>query len=436
MSRFVFLFVVFVFTISTGLPAETYNLESYIKQVEAYSKDLKLAQKDLDMADVYKQEAKSTALPKIALQGTYNRNLKANYLYIEFPDFDTGEMTNQKFKINYKNEYGFQAVVSQTVFSFKVGSALQAAKEYKKLTDFVYQAKYETIIKFAKKAFYQTLLLKNAWEVSKASEANAYENYLVMKKMFDAGQISQFQLLQAESRWQNLLPNTLQAQKNYELALNSLKNLAGIAMDQTIEMQGDFEHLPQKPEMQPLQTVLDKRPDFNALLWEEKLRGTGIKSEKANQLPSLSLNLIYNFSSLSDYIKLERQNHSYIVGLNLAIPIYTGGYLDAQVKKARIDREKTRIQIEKEKDNIYKNLRDIYLRLEEAEKRMQASKTILATAKKAFEIAEVTASNGLATQLELKDARVIYDQAILNSYAAAYDYLDAYFDWQQEAGMK
>jgi hypothetical protein len=33
--------------------------------------------------------------------------------------------------------------------------------------------------------------------------------------------------------------------------------------------------------------------------------------------------------------------------------------------------------------------------------------------------------------LELKEARVAYDQAQLNGYAAVYDYLDAYFDWEQ-----
>jgi outer membrane protein TolC len=185
--------------------------------------------------------------------------------------------------------------------------------------------------------------------------------------------------------------------------------------------------------MEKLDTVLEKRPDFNALLWEEKLRTTGIQAEKSEKLPSLSLNLIYHFSSQSDFFKFERQNQGYIVGLKLSIPIYTGGYREAQIKKAMIDLEKTRIKIEKEKESIHNELQNIYLRLEEAEKRIEAAKTVLETAKKAFEIAEVTAANGLATQLELKEARVAYDQAQLNGYAAVYDYLDAYFDWEQAA---
>ncbi len=429
----VIVYVMLILWLSTALRAETktYDLETFLNRVETYSKDLKLAGQDLEMAKVYHQEAKSTALPKIMMQGSYHRNLKDIFLFIDFPDFDTGEMTNQKFKINYRNEYGFQAVVSQTLFSFKVGNALSAAKQYKKLTDFIYHATHQTIIKFAKKAFYQTLLLKKVWEVGQASEKNARDNYQDMKQKYDYGQVSQFQLLQAEVRWQNLVPETTKAKRNYELALNALKNLAGLPYEEQIELSGAFDVQPLLPQMEELDTVLEKRPDFNALLWEEKLRSTGIKAEKAEKLPSLSLNLIYNFSSLSDHFKLERQNHSYIIGLSLSIPIYTGGYQEAQVKKARIDLEKTRIKIEKEKESIYNEVHNIYLRLEEAGKRIEAARKLQETAKKAFEIAEVTAANGLATQLELKEARVAYDQAQLNSYAAVYDYLDAYFDWEQ-----
>jgi len=266
--------------VSPGLRGETktYDLETFLDRVETYSKDLKLARQDLEMAKVYHQEAKSTALPKIMMQGSYHRNLKDIFLFIDFPDFDTGEMTNQKFKINYRNEYGFRAVVSQTLFSFKVGNALNAAQQYKKLTDFIYHAAHQTIVKFAKKAFYQALLLKKVWEVGQASEKNAQDNYLDMKQKYDFGQVSQFQLLQAEVRWQNLVPETTKAKRNYELALNALKNLAGLPYQEEIELSGTFEIQPLLPQMEDLDAVLEKRPDFNALLWEEKLRSTGIQA--------------------------------------------------------------------------------------------------------------------------------------------------------------
>ena len=55
-------------------------------------------------------------------------------------------------------------------------------------------------------------------------------------------------------------------------------------------------------------------------------------------------------------------------------------------------------------------------------------------AKKAFRIAQTSADNGLATQLELKDTRVMADQAELGYYAGILDYLVAYFDYEQAVG--
>lgn len=429
--------IVLVMAAASALPvqAETVELDTYLARVEKHSKDLKLAKKELDMAKVYKREALATALPKIQVTADYKRNLKDNFLFIDFPDPDNGGTSEQKFKINFKNDYGLQAVINQPVFSFKIGTALKAAKQYNKLTQFAYQGAHKIIITTAKKAFYQTVLLKKVWLVNKASQENAHDNYLQMKKQFDHGQISRFQLLQAETRWQNTIPATTQALRNYRLALNSLKILAGMQLDEDMDIEGNLEKTPPMPtEENKLENVLDRRPDFKALLWEEKLRGTGVKSEKANLLPSLDLNLIYNFSSQSDKFKFERKNESYIVNLSLSVPIFMGGYNRAQVQRARVELEKTKIKLEQEKDNISKELRDIRLRLEEAQSRTQAADKTLATAKKAFEIAEVTAANGLATQLELKDARLMYDQAILNRFAAVYDYLAAYFDWEFASG--
>ena len=43
-------------------------------------------------------------------------------------------------------------------------------------------------------------------------------------------------------------------------------------------------------------------------------------------------------------------------------------------------------------------------------------------------------SDGLTTQLQLKDTRVVYDQSMINYYAAVYDYMEAYFDWKHATG--
>lgn len=427
----VFLLVFHSYAIST----ESYNLQEFLSLVEKHSKDLMLAEKELDMAKVRKKEALSTALPELSANGNYSRNLGRNFLYIDFPDFETGETQEQKFQISYWNEFGFNLSLKQTLFSFKIGNALKAAKQYQKLTDFVYDSQCQAVIGFAKKAFYRTLLLMKVWEVTKGSEENARENFEMVKKKYDNGLASKFELLQAETRWENIKPETMKARRNYELALNNLKNFAGIPVQKEISLDGDFDDCPSMPDSIQFEKILEQRPDFNALLWEQKLRGTDVKAQTSEYYPTLKANFVlYNMYAQSDKFKLDRKNVNYWVALTLSIPIFNGGFTSAQVNKAKIELEKTRIKIDKTKEAIYNEIRNIYLRLEESRKRISSSEKSLETAKEAFKIAESSTASGLATQLELKDTRLLFDQAKLNYYSAVYDYLAAYFDWELAIG--
>ena len=419
-----------------GISTETYNLQEFLSLVEQHSKDLKLAEKELDMAKIRKKEALSTALPELSADGNYNRNLGRNFLYIDLPDFETGETREQKFQISYWNEFGFNLSLRQTLFSFKIGNALRAAKQYQKLTDYVYDSQFQAVIGFAKKAFYQTLLLMKVWEVTKASEENARENYEMVKKKYDNGLASKFELLQAEARWENIKPETMKARRNYELALNNLKNFAGIQVQKEISLDGNFDDCPIMPDLIQFEKILEQRPDYNALLWEQKLRGTDVKAQASEYYPTLKANFVlYNMRALSDKFKLERRNVNYWIALTLSIPIFNGGFTAAQVNKAKIELEKTRIKIDKTKEAIYNEIRNIYLRLEESQKRITSSEKSLETAREAFKIAESSTASGLATQLELKDTRLLFDQAKLNYYSAVYDYLAAYFDWEMAVGQ-
>ena len=421
------------FLLFGNVNAQTYDLDTFIKMVKANNKDILIAIKDLEVSKTQKKEASSNAFPQINAQAGYNRNLKEIYMYADFGDFMPGGGP-AKFKINYKNDYSFQTVVSQQIFNYTVFNAIKAAKQYEKLSNYVYDATLKGVINGSKKAFYQTLLLKEVWQVNQNAVKNARENYENVKNKFDNGIVSQFQLLQADVRWKNLIPQTTKAKRNFELALNSLKSLAGIPVDQPMQIKGDFENYPSRPPLVDLATALLKRPDYNALLWEQKLRTTNIEVQRAGHYPTLYGSFVYNFSSSSDKYQFDQRNNAWIAGLTLRIPIFSGWGTSARIQRAKIEASQAQLRIDKRKDAIYTEINNISLKMDEAENRIKSAETTLEAAKKGFQIAENTSKNGLATQLELKDARVGYDQAQLNYYAAVYDYLDAYFSWQLAIG--
>lgn len=438
MKKIAIILINIVFLTTPFLRAETVDLDKFLDLVKQHSKNLLLAEKEKEMAKANKKQAISTALPKIAATANYTRNLTSFYMYADFGKLGAmfGGAPGQvaKFKVKRDNEYSANIALQQTLFSPSVGSAIKAANQYKKLTDYAYTASERAIMAGAKKMFFQALLLKKFWQVSQAAEANAKDNYDNIELKFKNGVVSEFETLQAKVRWKNAIPKTAEAKRNYELALNNMKNWAGISVADSLNLQGAFDSYPDLPAKEPFEEILKKRPDYNAMLWEEKLRKTNLGAKKASYFPTLTGTAVYAYSAQSDYFKLDQQNNLYFAGLNLSFPIYTGGYRSSEVQKAQIEVEKSKVRIDQAKENIYNEISNIYLRLAEAHERIASAKATLQAAQKAFTIAESTAKSGLATQLQLKDARVGYDMAQMNYYSAIFDYLAAYYDWQRASG--
>ncbi|PID59002.1 MAG: hypothetical protein CR986_07305 [Ignavibacteriae bacterium] len=436
------------------LNAQTYNIDEFMELVVKNNKDILIAKKELEIAETQDAMARSGAYPYIQAGANYKRNFKNAYMYADFsgllkmiqqmlppnpnptpppPGTQTGGAS--KFKINYKNEFSANASVTQQIFNFSVFKAISAAKQYQKLSGNIFDATMIGIKNGSKKAFYQTLLLKELLNVNKESEKNANENYIELKKKYEVGIASELEMLQAEVRWQNSIPQLTQAERNYQLALNSLKTLAGLKYSDKFEIEGNLD-IKQKPLMKiEMADVFNNRPDYKAMVSEKELRETNVGVESAAHYPSLSVSFIYSYAAQSDYFKLERENYFLFGQLNLQVPIFNGWRTTAQVQEAQIQADQVELKIQKFKNSIYTEIKNLELKLNEAEKRINSAKATLGIAKKAFNIAEATTENGLSTQLELKDARLGYDQARLNYLSAMYEYLESYFDWELAVGI-
>ncbi len=429
-----YLYIVFTFGLALSAMGRELSLNDALTLALAENKNIQIARADVQYSDALIKEAWSTALPQVNIAANYNRNLMDNFFYITVTD-SLGNKSINKFDMTFKNQFALNAQLTQTIYSFgKIGTALDIAYDFESYSALQFEEQQNMILTQVKKAYYRTLLAAKVVEVAEESERSALENYENVKIRFEGGLVSEFDLLQAEVRWQNAIPNTLEAHKNYELATNNLKLLLNLPIQEPIEVKWDMESYPEKPEKLPVEQVLEIRPGYLALLLEQQMRRKNVKIEFANHLPTIYGSVNYTYAANSDEFRLDNDNDNLILGVGINFPIFSGGYTSAQVQKARIDVEKIDKQVELNQDNIRIDLQNVYLRMDEADSRIDAAQKSVNSARRAFEIAESRYNNGLATQLELKDSRIFLDQAQITYLTAIYAYLEAYFDWELLTG--
>ncbi len=426
------LFLLFIFLTVPAVALEM-NLESVLSRALQSNKDLKLARAEIKLADARVTEAWSSVFPTISTDINYTRNLSQQFIYIN-GSFGGGSGPS-RFSFTFKNELFMTAKLDQTLYSFgKVGTALKIAYNYEDYVKAVFMYQKEKILNSIREGFFRALVLKKILTLAVESESSARENYEQTRVKFESGVSSEYDLLQAEVRWRNAIPATLAARNNFELAINNLKAMIDMPVNEELTLTGSLDTLPPLPPMLPVENALERRADFKALLLEESMRQKNVDLEFANHLPNLSGTFSYSYSGRSDRFKLENDYDNYVVGVQLHIPIFSGGYTQAQVQKARVEVEKTRLQVEQTRQKVAIELSNIHLRLREAFERIQSAQKAVDAARRAFEIAKSRSESGRATQLELKDSRLFLDQARITELNARYDYIVAHLNWQLASG--
>lgn len=431
-----------IFLLSLGAQNLELSLSEYMNMVEKNSKDLYLAHTDQLLAENKEKQVRSAIRPMIAGEVGYSRNFlkitqpgPVSAMSAINPETGMYDLFYSDIPQNLKNEFSVNVGLKQSLFDMKIIKALEASRQYKYLTETVYEASRQGILTAAKIVYYQTVLLHEVYEVKLTTEQNAYDTYLDIRKKYENELASELDVLQVEVSWQINTPETTQAARNRDLAISNLKHMAGIDPDMKVTLTESLDlTIPEVPEYKGLGSVLSVRQDFQALQGEKALREINISAVNAEFYPSLSASAGYGWAAYSDEFKIQNDIKAFQAGLTVTIPIYYGGSRFAKLEQARLELDKSRINILKKQDEIMTELKDLQLLLDESGDRIISAETTLKTAKKAYRIMDISARSGLATQLDLKDALLNLDGAQLNYYKAIYDYLEAYFKWQQAMG--
>ena len=417
----------------------TITLQQFLAMVEDHSLDLSRARTERRQAASEEAIARSATRPSIDARAGYTRNLIEIESTVAVGADTSGPgdfapLVRDTVTVSSDNEFSAGVSLQQLLFDLRVFRALEASRQFISLTDTNYEVARQAVLTAAKKLYFRTILLQEVLEVRRAAEELALENFEDVQQRHDAGVVAPLDLLRAELNWKTTVPETSQANRNLEVALSNLRNIAGIEPEQPIRLEGSLTEYPPMPDFPSLAQALAERPDYRALQGMRSLREIEVAAGRAEFYPTLSGSLNWNWSAADDGFSFDEDTQSLTAGLMLQIPIYAGGGRAARMRRAQLEVEKTDNSIQQKINDVQTELRNIELTLAEASERIEFARQALETAELAYSITEISAESGVATQLELKDARVSLVQAQLTRYSAIFDYLSAYFDWQAAVG--
>lgn len=423
---------------SSGEKIYVLSLNDAISIALKNNKDILISDRDLAKSEAQIDEAYGNAYPQVNLTAGYQRFLELPALFIA-PNSAFNPTSNTiALKMGADNAFTSTLAVSQVLFSPKLNSAIEAAQDYNKYSKSNAKAASEDVTLSVKKAYYMVLLAKNVVDVSRQGLDLAKANYNNVSQLYKQGMAAEFDYLRAEVQVANTEPTLSQAENNLVLAMNALKNLLGIDFSKNIALSGSLqmEELPSGVIESESKLALERNSTLQGLQAQEELLEKNVQIQKADYYPSLAAFGQYQYQTQDNTFKFSNYNwaSSFVVGLQLSVPIFNGMQTKYKVEQAEIDRDKLDLNRQKLEDGIRIQVENSRLKMNEAQQRINAQSRSVEQATKAVSIAEVRFKNGLGTQVELIDAQVALTRTQINKAQAVYDYLNARADWERLSG--
>lgn len=422
MKKLISLILIFVsIGISQSKTAMILSLEDAVNLAIEKNAELKIASMEITKTEEKLREARSGLFPQLNASGQYQRYLELPVIFLP-----AGSPFGPTLKIGSDNAVNASLSLSLPLFAWQLYKGIGLASDALRISEENYRSVKNKVVGEVRKAFLTVLLARETKDVMSQSLKNAEDNFENIKKLNSAGQLSDYDVLRAEVQVENLKPLVLQMENNYKLAIEALKIAIGLTSDEVIDVKGNMEiaddyKIPTKQEI--IDELLKNNPQLSILEKQLELYDDNISLEKGAYLPTLAGFGNYQYQAQANHLRFSDYNwvKTFVLGLQLQIPIFNGFKTPARVNQAEISLEQAIEQKRNYTEAIKTQALSILYRVEQAYKRIQGQSKTVKTAQEGYEISLRRLKNNLATQLEVNDAELALRQAKLNRLQAIYD---------------
>ena len=367
-------------------------------------------------------QARAALLPQVSLNGTYQRN------YPIEPDADSN------------NSYGYSVQATQTLFDASKYADYKQGKLAAKLADAQFDLNEQQLLLNVSQAYFDVL---TAYDLISASQASKilYERQLEQAKtMFDVGAATIVDTHEAQAGLDNAQVQVLNAEQKLHLAQQKLEYYTGLNPADIERIDGKQVNriLNRKTLAEWQQLAYLSNTNISAKHLAVEQAQAAVQKAKANRYPTVELQAAYQdqhqqVSNLGFSEKLHNKGAS--IGVNLSMPLYTGGALSSQVRQAQLELLQREDELTASKRDTDLQVREQYLNVQSGLAQVHALEQLVLTNHKKLESSQLGQQVGVRSNLDVIDAQKTLAESEQQLAKARYDYLQAQLALAQAAGQ-
>jgi outer membrane protein TolC len=315
--------------------------------------------------------------------------------------------------------------VSQLIFSGQYIVGIQTAKLAQKISEQTLEFNELNIKESVISSYYLVLITEESLGILKQNLENLEETYRQTQNMFNAGMAEQTDVDQLRVTVNQLANSANALNRNLELNYNILRFQLGVDSNVELQLTDRLESLftnLQAETALALPFSIENNVTYQISKTQEEINKRLLDLEQWNYAPTISGFYNYNAKILTSGFDMNPNN---LVGLNMAVPIFSSGMRKARVDRARIDytiaqtnrdimEDQLSLQEKQYRYNLQSSLENYYTQQENVD----VAQRVYDSYRRKFE-------QGMITSLDLTQANGNYLDAESNYLTAMMEVMNA-----------
>jgi outer membrane protein TolC len=465
---------------ASGVAARQLSLEDALRAAESQSEAIRIARGGLTRAQGQWYQARSQYLPQLTGVASYTRTLASQFQGVSFgapPDTSSarpmslcapqipagatqaqiqaalaqastcqtggGGFNFSSVGFGAPNQWTFGLNFSQNVFA---GGRISA--NYRAANASVASATIEVAAQRAQlaldvtQAYYDAALADRLVSIQEAALSQTDEVLRQTRVARQVGNQAEFDLLRAQVTRDNQVPVVLQARNNRQVAYYRLKQLLNLPMDQALQLAtplddstaasatviaavnaGTGGRLSAGMQLASVDTNVSDRAPVRQLEQNVRAQQGLVSAARGERLPSIQIVSGYQrlYFPTNVFPQLNQARQNWTVGVSASLPLFTGGRIRGDELVALGQLEQTQAQLQQTRELAALDARVALSALQQAQATWQASAGTAQQASRAYSIDQIRYREGISTQTDLSQSRLLLEQAMANRAQAARD---------------
>ena len=336
-----------------------------------------------------------------------------------------------------RNQYTFGLALSQSVYSGgRVAGQTDAAEAQRRSAQIDLGSQRAQLALDVTQAYFDAVLADRLVVIADTSLAQTEELLRQTRVARQVGNQSEFDLLRATVSRDNQRPVLITRRGDRDVAYLRLKQLLNMPLDMPLQLTTPLDEPSaitsiiargaggdEANGVAASDTTVGRRAPVRESEEAVRAQEGQLKSARADLLPSLSITSNYQrlFFPSNLFPSINQYSENWTVGGSLSLSLFNGGRVSGQVEVARANLDEARARFQQSKELASLDTRVALNQLQSAEASFQASRGTAQQAQRAYGIDQLRYKEGISTQTDLTQSRLLLEQAVANQAQSARD---------------